>query len=279
VKGSPSRLIVIAACLALALASATVLAACGDDSAQELTFELEGKGKEATITAPESAESGEAEITVVNNTDKDGELQMIWVDGDHSAEETIEVLAGAQQGKPFPDWFFAGGGVGVVEAGEERTVTQVLEPGTYYAFDLEAGQPKPDAVPALEVTGDESEDELEADATVDAFEYGFKEEGLTSGETEVAFKNVGAQPHHLLISPLEGDATAEDVEKAFKADKGRPPLSEEGGEDTAVIEGGESQLVTLDLKPGRYAFYCFISDREGGPPHALKGMVDEFEIE
>jgi Copper binding proteins, plastocyanin/azurin family len=279
VKGSPSRLFVIAACLALALASATVLAACGDDSAQELTFELEGKGKEATITAPESAESGEAEITVVNNTDKDGELQMIRVDGDHSAEETIEVLDGAQQGKPFPDWFFAGGGVGVVEAGEERTVTQVLEPGTYYAFDLEAGQPKPDAVPAIEVTGDESEDELEADATVDAFEYGFKEEGLTSGETEVAFKNVGAQPHHLLISPLEGDATAEDVEKAFKADKGRPPLSEEGGEDTAVIEGGESQLVTLDLKPGRYAFYCFISDREGGPPHALKGMVDEFEIE
>ena len=46
-----------------------------------------------------------------------------------------------------------------------------------------------------------------------------------------------------------------------------------------MIEGGEGQLVTLDLKPGRYALYCFITDREGGPPHALKGMVDEVEVE
>jgi hypothetical protein len=25
--------------------------------------------------------------------------------------------------------------------------------------------------------------------------------------------------------------------------------------------------------------YCFITDREGGPPHAIKGMVDEVEVE
>jgi hypothetical protein len=36
--------------------------------------------------------------------------------------------------------------------------------------------------------------------------------------------------------------------------------------------------VNLDLKPGRYAFYCFISDRQGGPPHAVKGMVAEVEV-
>ena len=69
-----------------------------------------------------------------------------------------------------------------------------------------------------------------------------------------------------------------DVEKAFKSEKGKPPIEEEGSSDSAVIEGGETQLIDLDLKPGRYAFYCFITDRQGGPPHALKGMVDEFEI-
>ena len=45
-----------------------------------------------------------------------------------------------------------------------------------------------------------------------------------------------------------------------------------------MIEGGETQLIDLDLKPGRYALFCLITDRLGGPPHALKGMVDEFEI-
>ena len=46
-----------------------------------------------------------------------------------------------------------------------------------------------------------------------------------------------------------------------------------------MIEGGESQLVEMDLEPGRYVMLCFISDRQGGPPHALKGMVDEVEID
>ncbi len=78
---------------------------------------------------------------------------------------------------------------------------------------------------------------------------------------------------------LNGDATAADVERFFKTEKGKPPLSEEGGASTAVIEGGEGQTVALDLKPGRYAFYCFITDRQGGPPHALKGMVSEIEVE
>ena len=45
-----------------------------------------------------------------------------------------------------------------------------------------------------------------------------------------------------------------------------------------MLEGGESQLVTLNLKPGKYVLYCFISDRQGGPPHALQGMVDEVEV-
>jgi hypothetical protein len=157
-------------------------------------------------------------------------------------------------------------------------VTQVLEPGTYYAFNTEAGLPDPKSVPALEVTGEESSDEVDGEATVSAAEYVFEAEELPSGEVEIDFENVGVQPHHLLASPIEGNATAEEIETFFKTEKGRPPLSEKGSVSTAVIEGGEGQAVTLDLKPGRYAFYCFISDRQGGPPHALKGMVDEIEV-
>ncbi|MDX6636084.1 MAG: hypothetical protein QOF06_2287 [Solirubrobacterales bacterium] len=93
----------------------------------------------------------------------------------------------------------------------------------------------------------------EGDATVEAAEYVFNAETLPSGATEIAFDNIGAQPHHLIASPLKGDATAEDVEKFFKTEKGAPPLEEKGTKSTAVLEGG--------------------------PPHALKGMVDEVEVE
>lgn len=268
---------VLAAVLAVAL-----LTACGDDTddAQTLTFSIAEQGKGSRITGPQSAETGVAEITLQNNNRKrEADLQLLRVEGNHSAEEVVEGLEKAMKGQPFPEWFFGGGGVGTTSAGQSGTVTQVFEPGTYYAIDTEGSLPSPKSLAAIEVSGEVSDEEVEADATVSAFEYGFKAEGLSSGKTEIAFENSGAQPHHLLISEITGNKTADDVEQSFESDKGPPPLNEKNSQSTAVIEGGETQLVTLDLKPGRYALYCFITDRQGGKPHALKGMVDEVEVE
>lgn len=266
---------------AVAALVAVALIACGDEEEQTLTYTVSGEGKSSKVEGPTSAETGLAEITFSNEGKGEADLQLIRVEGDHSAEETVEGLKKAMKGQPFPDWFFAGGGVGTIRAGDSQTVTQVLKPGTYYAFNTEGSQgpPDPKSVPALEVTGDESGDEVEGDATVSAIEYGFEADEVPSGDVEIDFDNNGAQPHHLIASPLVGDSTAEDVEEFFKTNKGKQPISEKGTSATAVLEGGEGQAVTLDLKPGRYAFYCFISDRQGGQPHALKGMVDEFEVE
>lgn len=274
---------ILRSCVCLiALIPAVALAACGDseESSQELSFTVESKGKSAVVTAPETAESGLAEITLTNDSDAEADLQLIRVEGDKSTEEVVEGLGQAIQGKAFPDWFFAAGGVGSLEPGESATVTQVLQPGNYYAFNTSGGPPSPQATAVTEVTGEESDEEIEGgEATVDAAEYVFNAETLPSGATEIAFDNIGAQPHHLIASKLKGDATAEDAEKFFKTEQGAPPMEEKGTKSTAVLEGGEGQLVTLNLEPGRYALYCFITDREGGPPHALKGMVDEVEVE
>ncbi|HSK49300.1 MAG TPA: plastocyanin/azurin family copper-binding protein [Solirubrobacterales bacterium] len=263
--------------MATALA-VTALAACGssDDEAQQLSFTVDSKGK---VSGPSSAESGLAEVTLANDGKSEADLQLIRTEGEHSAEEVADAFGTVTQGKAFPDWFFGGGGVGSTASGEETSVTQVLQPGTYYAVNTE-GPFDPEAAATLEVTGEESDEVVEGDVTVTAGEYAFSsEEPLPSGANEIVFDNIGAQPHHLLASKLEGDATAEDALRFFKTEKGKPPLSEEGTQATAVIEGGEAQKVTLDLEPGRYAFYCFIADREGGPPHAIKGMVSEIEVE
>jgi len=265
-------------CIAATI-GATALVACGssDEETQTLTYTVTDEGKASKVAGPKSAEAGVAEITLKNEAKRGNDLQLIRVEGDHSAQEVVEAFGKASEGQPFPDWFLAGGGVGGTGPGKTATVTQVLQPGTYYALSTE-GRPSPESLAVVEVSGEESGDELpEADATVTAVEYGFDAEALPSGKIEVDFENDGAQPHHLLASRLIGDSTAADVERFFKTEKGKPPLREEN-QATAVIEGGEGQTVTLDLKPGRYAFYCFISDRQGGPPHAFKGMVDEFEV-
>jgi plastocyanin len=274
--GSP-----IAALAATALAAGALAACGGSDDPQELSFEVDSKGKATAIGAPEVAEAGIAEITLINNSGGEADLQLIRVEGDHSATEVVDGLGKVVKGQPFPDWFFAGGGVGRIGPGESATVSQVLQPGTYYAFDTESqGPPDPKSAPATEVTGKASDEELAGgEGSVEAGEYAFKADTLPAGTNEIAFENIGVQPHHLIASRLIGDATAADVEQFFETEKGKPPLSQKGTQATAVVEGGESQLVTLDLKPGRYAFYCFITDRQGGPPHALKGMVDEVEVE
>lgn len=262
--------------VAVTLALGTIgLAACGGDDGESLTFEVTDQG----ITGPDSADSGSAEITLENQTDETADLQLFRVEGDRTAADVIRTFGQVIEGQPIPDWFFAGGGVGSTRGGESSSVTQVLEPGRYFAANTELqGPPQPDEIAEFEVTGEASDEELEADVEVQAIDYGFRAEGLEAGENEILFSNVGAQPHHLLASKAVGDATAEDAERFFRTEGGRPPLRERGTQATTVLEGGDSQLVTLDLEPGKYILYCFITDRQGGPPHALKGMVDEVEV-
>src|SRR3954447_10624854 len=142
-RGSTRMSISAAVCALMAMAAGLALAACGDSGgdAQSLGFSFGGEGKAARFSGPESAESGEAKITFDNETKGEAELQLIRVEGDHSADEVVEGLKDASSGRPFPDWFFAGGGVPTTKAGESKTVTQVLEPGTYYTTNVESGVP------------------------------------------------------------------------------------------------------------------------------------------
>ena len=260
-----------------------VLAACGsdDDEPQSLTFKVASNG---AVTGPSSAETGTAEITLDNASKKDAGMQLIRAEGNLSAQEFIEAFQPVITDQaPIPDGIFAAGGTGTIKGGESQTVTQVLEPGTYYALNIDSGpRPDPKTLAAVKVTGEASDDELEADTTVDAVDYSFEAEGLTAGNNEILFNNTGAQPHHIVAAPLTGDATEADAKEFFTSDQpgGPPPIDQKSTVTTAVLEGGTSQLVDLNLKKkGDYVLLCFISDRQGGPEHTLKGMVKGVKVE
>jgi hypothetical protein len=280
--------------LPAAILSLALVTGCGDDDddsgdgggdAQALTITVADDGKsKSTVKAPATTEAGVAELTLENTGKRPHDAQLFRVEGNKTATQVIAAVGKLLQGQGgTPDWLSAAGGVGATGPGQSATVTQVLEPGTYYIGDIEgtSGPPDPKSVPKLVVSGEASDAELpETDAAVTATEYKFAAEGLTAGQNEILFDNAGAEPHHIIAAPINPGSTIEDVRAFVKTEKGKPPVDEANAPVTAVLEGQMSQIVTMYLaKPGSYALLCFISDRKGGPPHALKGMISEATVE
>ena len=124
---------------------------------------------------------------------------------------------------------------------------------------------------------------------IDAVDYSFTTSGLKAGQAEVAFDNKGKEPHFVVGLPIKPGKTIEDVKKSIAEEgeggeappEGEDPVDENDPSafDTAVFDGGGKQVLSLELKKGKYALLCFVPDRAGGPPHVAKGMISEAVVE
>jgi hypothetical protein len=104
-------------------------------------------------------------------------------------------------------------------------------------------------------------------------------DGLKAGQNTFTFDSKGDDAlHHVIAAPIKGDATIEDVKRALESNAGPPPIDQNGIVGTAVIDGEKDEVTSLDLKPGRYAFICFLTDRDGGKEHFKEGLLAEQEI-
>jgi hypothetical protein len=239
-------------------------------------------GSQGALTVPKRAAPGVIQLTLRNKSKGDAEAQLIRIEGDHSRSEVLDALGRAVSAKPWKDFLFAAGGVGMTDPGATRSATQELEAGTtYYVFNASAeGQPQPSDLHKIEISGGEEGALPETNATVSATDHGYTADGLTSGRNEVTFENAGREPHHLLLGQLRKGATIADAKRFLLSDTdGSGPFPPAGSEAaTSVLERGTSQVITLDLKPGKYALYCFVADRRGGPPHIARGMISAVAV-
>ena len=275
--------ILLSALVALALSA--FAAGCGgdDEDSESGSPETAAVAIEATsaeppaFDAPATAQAGVATIEFTNSSDDEIDGQLVRIDGVHPDAAVLAELNKAKNGKPVADWFHAAGGAGATKPGETSSVTQVLEPGTHYVL---GGDGAPEELSKITVEGDGGAELPQADGAIVATEYAFKGENLKAGAQRIEMRNDGRDWHHFLGGELKEGASIEDARKFLTLQKGRDPFaSKEGAIGTAVMDGGVSQVIELNLKPGRYAFFCFISDRKGGPPHVAKGMLSEVTVE
>jgi hypothetical protein len=272
-------------CTAVAVLGATLaLAACGDEeddggggqAAQPRTVNIEvsGSGRTPRFTVPKTVPGGVVRLRLTNRARGRHGAQLGYVDEGRTPQDGLRAAAAwGEEGKQLPAWVHLAGGVSTTEAGQSSTVTQELPPGRYFVVDIDSN-----ASAFFRVTGDGGE-EPTAPATIEGSEYKFTSSGLQAGRNQVLFDNIGAEPHFVLGARIKEGKTIEDVRKFVRDEKGEPPIIEEGSFESAILDGGTKQVIEVNAEPGRYALVCFVPDRKGGPPHALKGMVSEATVE
>ncbi len=245
-----------------------------------------GSGK-FRLHAPKRVRAGLVELSLrVPAGRATHDAQLIRVEGGHTVREVLAILAG--EDPRIPEWATLTGGVGQTDGRAVGRTVMRLQPGRYVIADTD--EPEGDGVPSyaesgaiatMVVTGKPTAAKLpRVRATVTAREYSFSARRLSAGRVRVAFRNAGRQPHHMLAFPYNRGATLSQVKAFFTeegAPAGPPPVDFGGATRTPALEG-DTQVVTLALRRGKYALVCFLTDRAGGPPHALKGMISEAAV-
>ncbi len=291
--GSLMKLRVAAAVTAVAV-SGLGLVACGDDSASSseptqltVTASEPSEGKYA-FDVPDEVEGGTVQLTFKNDGAQAHELEILRV-GDGITVDQVQKELLDQEDAPIPDYLIsAPGGSGGTAPGATNVSTISLEKGTYVYFctfsqDDEPPHYQNGMLGEFTVKDIGSTAALpDTDASIEPSEYKFDVSGLKAGENTVTFANKGKQFHHVIAVPLADGATLDEAVAFLSAEgegsEGPPPVDFAKEQDVAVTGPGEAQVVTMTFESGSYVFLCFIRDREGGPQHFTKGMVQQVEI-
>jgi len=299
-------------------------AACGDDDDGDAGGDTGGDAPEEVealaVSAvdyafeglPEEIPGGVVEIAFSNDGGAEHEIAFVEV-GDVEPDQFFTDFAPyIEGGAPAPDYVTNFVGANEASPGDATDLAYTLSEGRYVAFcaltsvpgadpeseEAEEGPPHftQGMQQIVEVTAAEGDAELpEADGTITAVDYDF-EVDLEAGDTTINFTNDGPdQPHFAGFDRYEEGTTPEEAVEAFSVffelEEGQaPPEGTLEGEEVAfsgVATPGNGIGFELPegLEPGTYVFYCFLSDREGGPPHALppgsggQEMVKAFTVE
>jgi hypothetical protein len=250
---------------------------------------------EMTVTAtdyaytgmPATIAAGIVKVTFVNKGAVAHELVFLKVSDNSKTTAAFAALSGAFEGGPLPADFLAVNGVHDTGPGTTTVSELNLTPGQYIALCGDSGvvgsstDGKPHFMRGMfakiTVTGTGGTTVPTAAATLTARDYSFDVSQLKAGTQTIAFENAGPKQWH--VADLEAFpkgttvAQAEAIVPKMLASNGPPPAGVAVPETIATAEAaspGYGSTLTVTLEKGRtYLLLCFLSDRAGGPPHAI----------
>jgi hypothetical protein len=277
----PAALVISAAGIAV------VGVGCGssDNSPTSLAIAVSETSGKASFDVPKSVEGGLVEVKLTNKGKAPHSAQLALIKDGHTVAEAMKIIQ--SNSDKIPDWLRAEGGIGSALPGQTSTATLNLPAGTYALAELGGpDQAGPLASASLKVTSGDDGDLPSTSASLTAEEkgkdrYAWDISGLRAGNNQVTFNSKGKEALHLIsaVRIKDGqDPSLAEIKKAFQSHKPPPFADLSSFTQSAVLDGGLSQTTTLDLQKGSYVFFCPLTDRDGGKPHFLEGLVEKVNI-
>jgi hypothetical protein len=241
-----------------------------------------------TITAtdfafdlPAQVPAGIVTIHLVNNGKEIHQAQLIRLEEGKTVGDFGEAM---KHPGPTPSWVKFEGGPNAAVPGTSADGSVVLAPGNYAVLCF---IPSSDLMPhvmkgmihPLEVTPQAGAAEAlsgETD-TITVAEYSFTQTPtLTAGRHTILVKNIGTQPHEVVLVKLPPGVKIAAVAEWADKMKGTPPGMPMGG--VTAVDPGRSSDFTVDLVAGDYGLICFLPDAQDGKPHHAHGMMTQFKV-
>ena len=236
------------------------------------------------FTGPDRIPAGMTTVQVVNDGKDLHHVQIMQLTEGKTAED-FQTAMKADSSHP-PAWAKLVGGPNAVMPGGKATATMALSAGNYLLLCL---IPDSQGVPhvalgmvkslTIEATKRPVAGPPAADLTITMTDFAFGlSQPITAGMHTLHVKNVGKQPHEVVVVKLDDGKSVKDFGAAFAPGASGPPPGQAMG-GLVGIEEGATGYFTGQFKPGRYGLICFFPDSATGAPHFTKGMVLDFTVQ
>jgi len=236
---------------------------------------------------PATMNAGIVDINFVNKGTINHEMAFLKVTNTNDVSAIFSGLSKVLNGGAFPSDFLAATGVHDTAPGQTTSTQFNLTPGNWIALCTDTGvvgsttQGEPHFLRGMykriTVIGTGGSTPPSAESTLTAHDYGFDVSQLKAGPQTVVFKNIGPVEWHFAdIMEFPKGITVAQAQVAIPkilTSSGPPPAGVPAPTPvviSAVTSPGNGNTFTATFEAGRtYVVLCFVSDKTGGPPHAI----------
>jgi len=235
------------------------------------------------FTGPDRIPAGMITVQVINQGKDVHHVQVMQLTEGKTAEDFQAAMK--SDSAHLPAWAKLVGGPNAVMPEGQAKATMALPAGKYLLLCLipnsqgvphvALGMVKPLTIDAT--TGPVAAAPA-ATLTITMTDFAFAlSQPVMAGMHTLQVKNVGNQPHEVVVVKLDDGKTVKDFGAAFAPDASGPPPGQAMG-GLVGIEEGATGYFTGQFEPGRYGLICFFPDSTTGAMHFTKGMMLDFTV-